>query len=250
MYLILKDNYLRRILDKAFKKAGNIRKLSKIVSIPRSTLSSYHMEQHLINESNLSKLEKYLKINIKKSNILRKLPNNWKQIKGGKNRVIKSLKEGTFNNQLEKARKKAGKKNSEWHKFMKKTNPEKYYNSQYEKFKKIAEYKYKSKNGEKVRNKLEKETADKLKEMNIKYEYEPYILHKNKAFFPDFLIKDKIIIECTAWRGYDKAIKLKKRINHLKDKYEVYVLIPKALNKYYQILNKSLIFELDKKMFP
>ena len=67
---------------------------------------------------------------------------------------------------------------------MKKTNPEEYYISQYEKFKKIGEYKYVTNNGEKVRNILEKEVADILKNHKIKYEYEPYINVKNKAFSP------------------------------------------------------------------
>ena len=128
---------------------------------------------------------------------------------------------------------------------MKKTNPEEYYISQYEKFKKIGEYKYVTNNGEKVRNILEKEVADILKNHKIKYEYEPYINVKNKAFSPDFLINKRVIVECTAWRGYDKAVKLKRKIEYLKGKYKIYVVIPKALNKYYQTINKHLVLGLD-----
>lgn len=47
------------------------------------------------------------------------------------------------------------------------------------------------------------------------------------------------------WRGLDKAIKLKRKIEILKDKYIIYVLIPKALNNYYKILNNHLILGLD-----
>ena len=47
------------------------------------------------------------------------------------------------------------------------------------------------------------------------------------------------------WKGSDKAIKLKEKIKHLKKKYKVYVVIPKPLNKYYQIINNHLVLGLD-----
>ena len=92
---------------------------------------------------------------------------------------------------------------------MKMENPKKYYMMQYEKFKRIGGYKYRTNNGEKVRNELEKEVANLLKKNKIEYEYEPLIKSDNKYFFPDFLINNKIILECTAWRGEAKAYKLK-----------------------------------------
>ena len=87
--------------------------------------------------------------------------------------------------------------------------------------------------------------TDILKDMNLKYKYEPLVKAGGKHFFPDFLINNKIIIECTGWRGYDKAIKLKKKIRYLKKRYKVYVVIPKTLKRYYEILNRHLILGTD-----
>lgn len=127
---------------------------------------------------------------------------------------------------------------------MKLTKPREYYTIQYEKFKKIGGYKYKTKNGEKVRNSFEKEIADKLYDLKVKYEYEPLIKVGEKYFFPDFMINKKIIIECTAWKGETKAYQLKDKINILKKKYKVFVIVPKALYSYYKILDNCLIKDL------
>ena len=59
------------------------------------------------------------------------------------------------------------------------------------------------------------------------------------------MINDKIIIECTEWRGFDKAVKLKSKINSLKQKYKVYVVIPKTLKRYYETLNQYLVLGLE-----
>ena len=132
-----------------------------------------------------------------------------------------------------------------WHKRMKKENIEKYYIMQYERFKKVGNYKFITENGEKVRNKLEKDVADLLKKLGFDYKYEPLVRVGKNYFFPDFLINDNTIIECTAWRGFDKAIKLKNKIKYLKKKYTVFVVIPKALKRYYEILNQYLLFGID-----
>jgi len=245
MFYKLQRGKLRDITSKAMKKAGNIYKLEKITKISSSALSDYHTEKRDINSKNLEILTRYLNISIPKKDIIRTLPNNWKQIKGGKNCVRIKKQKGTFERDLIMARKENSKKLREWHKNMKKNNPEEYYKIQYSRFKKVGEYKLKTKNGEKVRNKLEKETADILNKMGIGYEYEPLVKAGNKYFFPDFLLNNKIIIECTMWRGTDKAIKLKEKIKYLKKKYKVYVIIPKPLNKYYKILNNHLILGLD-----
>ena len=133
----------------------------------------------------------------------------------------------------------------EWHKSMKNNNPKEYYLIQYSRFKKIGKYKYTTKNGEKVRNILEKQIADILKELKVNYEYEPLINVKNKYFFPDFLINKNIIIECTMWKGENKAYKLRDKINALKERYKIYIVIPKNLYTYYKVLNKYLIKGLD-----
>ncbi len=95
---------------------------------------------------------------------------------------------------------------------MKENNPEEYYLIQYSRFKKVGDYKLFTLNGEKVRNSLEKDVADILNKNGIKYSYEPLVRVKDRFFFPDFLINDKIILECTMWRGSDKAVKLKEKI--------------------------------------
>ena len=198
MYLILKKGLLREILDKAFLKAGNIRKLAKDVGIPRSTLSSYHMEKVSITEKNLNKLLRYLLMTLTKGGIVKKFPDNWRQIKGGKKCVEIKKKKGIFEKQLKKMRSKNSYEHIKlWHKRMKKENPEKYYQMQYEKFKKIGGYKFLTLDGKKVRNQFEKDVADLLKGLGLDYKYEPLVYVGKKYFFPDFLINDKIILECT-----------------------------------------------------
>jgi len=245
MYLKLKKGKLKEITEKAIKRAGNIRTLDKTIQIPRSTLSAYKNEKRYIRKENLRKLERYLNIRVSSKNIEEELSHNWKQIIGGRNCVKRKKEKGTYEKQLKLCHKASSKHMKLWHKNMKKKNPIKYHLMQYEKFKKIGGYKFKTKINEKVRNKLEQDIADLLKRMKISYIYEPLIKSNNRYFFPDFIIDNKIIIECTMWRGADKAIKLKEKISHLKKNYKVYVVIPKGLNKYYQILSNNLIIGLD-----
>ena len=129
---------------------------------------------------------------------------------------------------------------------MKLFEPRKYHLMQYEKFKKIGGYKFTTKNGEKMRNSFEKKIADHLYELKIPYKYEPLIKVKDRYFFPDFVINDKIIIECTAWKGETKAYKIKEKVDLLKRKYKVYVVIPKNLYTYYKILDNHLIQGVEK----
>ncbi len=244
MYLTLRKGILKNLVKEGFRKSGNIRKLSKKTGIPRSTLSEYHREKRSIKKDNLGKLEEYLKKKISKEDIIKEFPKNWRQIKGGKNCVKSKTKKGSFKKQLKIAQKKGAEGIKKWHKTMKDKNPEEYYLAQYSKFKKIGGYKYKTKKGEMVRNILEKETADYLYNKNLDYEYEPLVRVSKKYFFPDFLINKKTIIECTMWKGETKAYKLKEKIDYLKKRYNVLVLVPKSLYKYYKILNGHLIFEL------
>ncbi len=246
----MRKNVVKNLIKKAIEKAGTIRNLAKRVNIPKSTLFNNYSEQKKINSKNLEVIEDYIEIFVKEEDIINKFPDNWRQINGGKNCVAKKREQGTLNRQLEEARRKMrkdGKSASDWHKMMKRDNPEAYYLMQYEKFKKVGNYKFITKKGEKVRNILEKESADFLFSKNINYQYEPLVKADGRYFFPDFLIRGKIIIECTMWRGFDKAIKLKDKIKHLEKEYKVYVLIPKALNNYYKILNNHLIFKLNEK---
>jgi hypothetical protein len=128
---------------------------------------------------------------------------------------------------------------------MKSDNPDLYHKIQYERFKKIGKYKHESLKGEKVRNDLERRTANWLIKNKINYKFEPLIRIDNKFFFPDFVIEDKVIIECTMWRGYDKAAKLREKIEVLERKYKVFVLIPENLYKYYKSIQPNIIFSLE-----
>ena len=225
-----------------------MKNLSLKLRIPKSDLYLYYNGKRAINEKNLNKILELSKINLKEETIIEKLPNNYRQILGGIRVVEIKKANGTLEKQLAIARKniKYGDQEGAWHKMMKEKRPEEYYNMQYEKFKKIGGYKFTTLKGERVRNILEKEVADFLAKKGIQYKYEPYINIKNKAFFPDFLVNDNIIIECTMWRGYDKAVKLKNKIKALENKYKIYVLIPEKLHKYYKSIDKNLIFDLNK----
>ena len=88
-----------------------------------------------------------------------------------------------------------------WHKTMKKTNPEKYYKWQYERFKKVGRgYGFTLKDKTPVRNLLEKQIGDFLIMKRIEFEYEPLIRHGKKAYFPDFKVTDSCTSNSTAVR--------------------------------------------------
>ncbi len=245
MYYLLKKEFIKKVIFESAKKAGNMKLLSSKLKIAKSLLYRYLNRETAINEKRLNKILDYTKIKFNNNMICRTFPDNWRQIKGGKNCVKSKKKNGTYEKQLELCHKMSSKYMINLHRKMKKTEPKKYYMSQYEKFKKIGGYKLTTKKGEKVRNILEKDIADTLYAQGIPYQYEPYINVKNKAFFPDFIINNNIIIECTAWKGYDKATKLKEKINLLKNKYKIYIVIPKDLYKYYSNLSNHLVLGLD-----
>lgn len=244
MFLRLNKEEQKNLINLAVKKAGNYRKLANKINIPRSSLDRYS-DSDTIPEEQFNKIIDFLEIKNKEDIILERLENNWKQKKGGKKcKEIKILR-GDYDLNLKKAQKRGALKMKEWHRKMKSEHPEEYYLLQYSKFKKIGGYKYTTQRGEKVRNKFEKDVADLLNKLKINYQYEPLINIDKKYFFPDFLIDNKIIIEATAWKGKIKAYKLKEKIKELEKKYKVYVVIPKNLYSYYQILNNHLIVGLD-----
>jgi len=239
MYVKLLKNSQEDIIKEAVEKAGSFRKLSKILKISRSSLDRYKTSESIPEDRFLQILEFIGKDT--KGLVIDKLEKNWKQKIGGINCVKTKKRNGTFKRDLQIAQKRGTEGIKKWHKKMKLKHPKEYYLIQYEKFKKIGGYKFKTKKGEKVRNAFEKEVADTLYDLNINYEYEPLINIKEKHFFPDFLINKKIILECTAWKGETKAYKLKEKIEILKDKYKTFVIVPKTLYSYYKILDKCLI---------
>ena len=232
------------ILRKAILKAGGYRKLSKKINIPRSTLTGY-INGQLIPEDRFKSLLKFIKVKQEDDFLFERLPDNWKQIKGGINCVISKKKKGTFERDMKNIQSIQSVNLKKWHKFMKQNSPQEYYLTQYSRFKKIGGYKFLTSRGEKVRNLLEKEVADYLFKKKINYEYEPLINVGSHYFFPDFLINKKIIIECTMWRGVEKAYKLRYKIDILKKNYTIYIVIPKTLYSYYESLDNHLILGLD-----
>lgn len=242
MYLKVKNQ--EQLIREAIEKAGSYRKLSKEIKIPRSTLTGY-IKSEAIPEDKFNSIIRYLGIKYHDSLISGKLPDNWRQVKGGKGLIELKKKNGTFNEEMKKWQDFQAKKLKKWHKFMKDNRPEEYYNIQYSRFKKIFGYKFITNNGEKVRNSWEKQIADALFKLKINYKYEPLVHIGKKYFFPDFLINNKIALEVTVWKGEEKAYKLKEKIRYLSKKYKVYVVIPKTLYSYYQILNHHLILGLD-----
>lgn len=242
MYIKIKNQ--ETILRKAIKKSGSYRALAKNLSMPLSTISRY-VKGAVMPKENFNSIMRFLDIKNKEDLINETFADNFRQIIAGKKCVLNKKKKGTFEKDMKHIRKFSSKKLKKWHKFMKKNKPKEYYSLQYSRFKKIGGYKYKTKKGERVRNAFEKRTADILTNLGIDYEYEPLVKVGNKYFFPDFLIKKRIIIECTAWRGETKAYQLKEKLNHLQREYQVFVVIPKALYRYYKILNKNLITGLD-----
>jgi hypothetical protein len=238
-YLILRHQ--EKIIDLAIQKAGSERKLAKILGVMKSAVYFYKYKKRTINETVFEKLMTFLQleeIEIQQI-VLKRLDQNWKQVIGGKNCYMSKVKAGTYEKNLAKM-----KRGSHlMHKKQRRELGEKYFISQIERFKKIGTRKFKSKNGELVRNIWEKKIADKLFDFGIKYEYEPCVTVEEGYYFPDFKINN-ILIEVTMWRGFDKATKLKEKINNLtKSDYKVFVIVPENLRKFYRSIEKYLISE-------
>jgi len=245
MFVQLKKGEQQVLLKNAIIKAGSQRKLAKLVNIPHQSIERY-IKGKIMPEIRFYKLAKFIKIKDKENLIEKRLNNNWGQVKGGKLCVISKKKKGTFNRDMKILQDIQSIKLKKWHREMKLNSPESYYQMQYSRFKKIGGYKFLTLKGEKVRNKLEKDIADILFKYKIPYQYEALVHIGDKFFFPDFLIDNRIIVECTMWRGIEKAYKLKEKIEYLENKYKVFVVIPKALNRYYRLLDNNLIQGLDK----
>ena len=242
MYVEVLENQ-KEVIDSAINKEGSYRKLSKKLGIPRASIVRYKQEGAIPKE----RFEKIVEfIGIDKSSIkIKELENNWKQVLGGKTCVKMKKENGTYEEQLKKAQKSGAKTLVKWHERMKREHPREYHLIQYGKFKKVQGYKCVTIKGERVRNKFEKAVADKLTELKIEYEYEPLIRRGKRWFFPDFLIKNRIIIECTEWKGEIKAYQLQEKIKFYGDEYTTFVVIPKHLYTKYKILDKHLILGLD-----
>lgn len=245
IFLKFKKGKQREFVEKAISLAGSERKLEKIAGIPKSSLYEYKNENCNISIERAKKLADFLKLNIDVSfilnNIERTLPSNWKQKKGGIERINKSK----INNNFERLKKDLIISLKKWHKEMKLSHPDIYYKSQYERLKKMGLYKFKTLRGETVRNKLEMEVANMLFKSNIDYVYEPYLRIDQNVYFPDFKIGN-IIIECTAWNNEEKAKELKRKIeNYKKYNLKTFCIIDEKVIKFYKDIKESIIMIED-----
>ncbi len=178
--------------------------------------------------------------------IQEKLPYLWGRIKGGRMLIRLKKQNGTFVDTVERLKKVNSKRMKRWHRYMKKHEPEAYYTSQYERFKKIGKYSSLTKKGFKVRNRLEKIVADFLFSLGLDFEYEPYILLNGHAYFPDFKIGN-ILIEATEWKNptRQKLSRLKrKHDDYLKAGYRVCFFIPLKYRKFYKEIDSSIVSAL------
>ena len=239
MYIKLRRGVERDLTLMGISKAGSERKLAKTLGIHHSAIHDYKFEKRNMSEKRFNKLITFLGIkqNKVKKIITNKLDKNWGRKLGGINCYKKKIKNGRFTENLKKMNKALRK----WHENMKINNSERYYKMQHEKFKKISGFKFKTLRGENVRNLLEKKVADLLFKSNLEYQYEPLIRVSSNSYFPDFKFGN-ILIECSMWKGRDKASKLLKKINEFKKSdYKVLVIIPKHLRKYYKTVDKFVV---------
>lgn len=245
MFVKLAVGEQKKLLLSAIKKAGSERKLASLTGISNATISDYKLEKYNLPLERFNTIVKFLDLK-SKPKIISLLQSNWGRKLGGKKCVESKKRKGIFIENMNMLKKISSERMRSWHKRMKRYNKEEYYSIQYSRFKKIGNYKFETKSKELVRNELEKEVADILFDLKIKYKYEPLVSVKRKCYFPDFAV-DSTIIECTMWRGKENAYKLKKKILDLQDNgFRVYVIIPKTLLKYYKCLgNDVIIFRED-----
>jgi hypothetical protein len=225
----------------AIEKAGSEKELSFILKIPASTFYFYKKALYSFPLSRFTRLLEFL--GIKEADLSYALVDaNESRQKGGNAVYSNYLKSGRFLEIHKKMRIASSEYMKDWHKKARQLNAQKYYELQYSRFKKIGGYKIKTNKGHFVRNWLEKEVADILYANKLSYEYEPYTLVNQNVYFPDFICNN-IIIECTYWKGKDKAEKLKVKINDFEAAgFEVFVVIPRALRSFYKPIENNLIY--------
>lgn len=246
MRIKFKGGKQKWLIDQAVLKAGSERKLKKILGIPNQTINFYRREFINLPENRLNLMLNFLNLDKEKIKdfIEVELDDNWGREKGGYNLIKKYKKSKYYEDYLIYLRKRGRKIFINLHKKWKKKDSEAYYKMQYERFKKVGKYKYKTNRGEIVRNKLEKDTADFLDSLELKYNYEPYVKVNNSVYFPDFMIGN-LIIECTAWRGYLKIKNIKRKIKDFeKEGFNIIFVIPLEVKKFYKAFDDKIITNL------
>ena len=224
----------------AVRKAGSERKPEKLTGIPHASVHYYKKFKWRLPYNRFNLLAGFL--GFKKSDFVFELidPKEFR-VKGGIEVQEKYLKENRFFEIHKRMRRGSSNYMKKWHQKMKKENPEAYYKLQYERFKKVADYKKRTMRGEFVRTDLELEVANLLFELGLDYCYKPFLSVCSKSYFPDFKIGN-LIIECTAWRGEQKAYSLLSKIRKLEESgYAIKVVIPDNLRRFYKPIENYIL---------
>ena len=249
MFLKFKKGKQKEIINKAIDKAGSERKLIIQLGLSKGAIWKYKTEKGNIPKDTFIRLLSYLgeDFNQYKDHIIETLPINWGQVKGGINCVKIKKEEGTFHLTIDRLRKVSSKRMKKWHKDMRENSPIEYYKWQYERFKKVdGGYCYFLNDNTPVRNQLEKTVGDFLIFNGFNFEYEPFIMIRKKAYFPDFKIGKKII-EVTGWKhpSKEKIDYLKKKVkDYIELGLEVKFFIPNGVRKFYKWLGSYVVSTL------
>lgn len=248
MRCVFKQGKQRELLIESIKKVGSKRKLSKLTGFSKGAIYKYKFEKIYISTFRLSKILNILGKDFKdvKEDVKEQLPDSWGQKKGGLSLINKKKKEGTFETTIAKLKQVSSKRMKNWHAITKKKDPLKYFELQYNRFKKVGEYPIIC-NNIRVRNWLEAKIAEFLTAQNIKFEYEPCIIIQGKAYFPDFKVGN-LLIEATFW-SHPK----KEKINYLNSKindykmvgYNIIFFVPTSHRNFYKGLGSTLVSDLE-----
>ena len=241
MFLKFNKGKQAEIIELALTKAGSERKLRDAAGLSLGAIHRCKNELSHIRKDRLLKLLKFLNTEITQyeNDIVEKIPLNFRQVKGGINRVEKSRENGTFQNSMEHLHEQSSKWTKNWHETMKQEKPLMYFQMQYEKFKKInGGYKFNLADVTPVRNQLEVDVGNFLISEKFGFLYEPLITIHGKAYFPDFMIKNGII-EATAWnphKGTDwRLVHLQRKIaDYIQSGYPITLFVPPKLRKFYK----------------
>jgi len=245
-YVLLKEGKQKDLIETAISLYGSERKLSKFSGIPHQSINFYRNVKHNLPKNRLLIILKLIGVPYIdfKENIVSYLDKDWGRKEGGVKLIEYKKLNGDYEDYLNYLRNRGSKIFGSWHKNFKRNNKKEYYEIQHERFRKslksLSKRSY-TKRGEKVRNILEKEVADFLFSLNLKYEYEPFVKIDFKGYFPDFMIGN-LIIECTMWKGDIKLSYLRKKIKDFKRfGYKVRLVIPEDIAKFYKCF-KSITF--------
>ncbi len=248
-YVEFNDKYgQQKLVRLALRKAGGDRKLANIIGASKGAIYDYSKAKRRMPYNRFKLFLKYLSLDEESFSFNLVLKKEWLS-RGGKKSYLQKIKNNSFENNLRKMKESSSARMKKWHREMRQNHRTDYFKIQYQRFKKVGNYKFTTKKGEKVRNKLEKYIADTIFALNLDYEYEPFLDLGRKVYFPDFKVGN-ILIEGTMWRGAQKAYQLRKKIFELeKERFQVVVVVPSKLEKYYKIIVDYVVKEEELKNF-